>query len=83
MFWVAFSQSNVARSLGAENNAGYKVPIPPGIYGACNLSDIPVHRLVPRAFQLPKALPDGPLHVFEKKKVASLPRTTEAEQLVV
>ena len=80
---VAFSQSNVARSLGAESDAVYASPLPPGTHGACTVSDIPaLHRLVRRAFQLSKALPDELLHVFEKK-IASLPRTTEAERLVV
>lgn len=82
-FWVAFSQSNVARSLGAESDASHAGPIPPGTHGACRVSDIPaLHRLVRRAFQLSKALPDELLHVFEKK-TASLPRTTEAERLVM
>jgi putative restriction endonuclease len=80
---VAFSQSNVARSLGAESEAGSAGPLPTGSHGACTVSDIPaLHRLVRRAFQLSKALPDQLLHVFEKK-VASLPRATEVERLVV
>jgi predicted restriction endonuclease len=37
---------------------------------------------VRRAFQLSKTLPDELLHVFEKR-TATLPRTTEAERLVV
>ena len=82
-FWVAFSQSNVSRSLGAESDVIYAGPLPPGTHGACTVSDIPaLHRLVRRAFQLSKALPDELLHVFEKR-IASLPRTTEAERLVV
>jgi putative restriction endonuclease len=80
---VAFSQSNVARSLGAESDAPSAGPLPTGTHGACTVSDIPaLHRLVRRAFQLSKALPDELLHVFEKK-VASLPRATEVERLVV
>lgn len=81
--WVAFSQSNVARSLGAESEASSAGPLPTGTHGACTVSDIPaLHRLVRRAFQLSKALPDELLHVFEKR-VASLPRATEVERLVV
>ena len=80
---VAFSQSNVARSLGAESDEHSAGPLPTGTHGVCIVSDIPaLHRLVRRAFQLSKALPDELLHVFEKK-TASLPRTTEAERLVV
>jgi putative restriction endonuclease len=80
---VAFSQSNVARSLSAESDVIHAGPLPPGTHGACTVSDIPaLHRLVRRAFQLSKALPDELLHVFEKK-IAALPRTTEAERLVV
>jgi putative restriction endonuclease len=82
-FWVAFSQSNVARSLGVDSNVSYGVPMPPGTHGASAVSDIPaLHRVVRRAFQLSKALPDELLHVFDQK-IASLPRTTEAERLVV
>jgi len=80
---VAFSQSNVARSLGAESDEHSAGPLPTGTHGVCTVSNIPaLHRLVRRAFQLSKALPDELLHVFEKK-VASLPRATEAERLVV
>jgi hypothetical protein len=80
---VAFSQSNVARSLGAESDEHSAGQLPTGTHGVCTVSDVPaLHRLVRRAFQLSKALPDELLHVFEKK-TASLPRTTEAERLVV
>lgn len=41
-----------------------------------------LHRLLRRAFQLSKALPNELLHTFEKQ-VAALPKTTEAERLVV
>lgn len=40
-----------------------------------------LHRLLRRAFQLSKALPDELLHVFEKRTV-NLPKSTEAERLV-
>src|SRR5205823_14686352 len=39
-------------------------------------------RMVRRAFQLSRSLPDELLHVFEAK-TAVLPRATEAERLVV
>jgi putative restriction endonuclease len=81
--WVAFSQSNVARSLGASVDIGPANLLPAGTHGALAVSDIPaLHRLVRRAFQLSKALPDELLHIFEKQ-IASLPRTTEIERLVV
>src|SRR5262245_50688190 len=81
--WVAFSQSNVARSLGAKSDAVSAGPLPTGSNGACAVSEIPaLHRLVRRAFQLSKALPDELLHIFERK-IASLPRATEEERLVV
>ncbi|WP_441288575.1 HNH endonuclease [Sorangium sp. KYC3313] len=41
-----------------------------------------LHRLLRRAFQLSKALPNELLHAFAKQ-VAALPKTTEAERLVV
>ena len=41
-----------------------------------------LHRLLRRAFQLSRTLPDGLLHVFEAE-TANLPRATEAERLVV
>ena len=51
--------------------------------GALLVCDIAaLHRLLRRAFQLSRTLPDGLLHVFEAE-TANLPRTTEAERLVV
>ena len=82
-FLVAFSQSNVARSLGAASDAGSVRSLPAGNHGAFAVSDIPaLHRLVRRAFQLSRTLPDELLHVFERR-IGRLPRTTEAERLVV
>lgn len=82
MFLAAFSQNNVARAL-----VGYGSPVaaslPTGAVGGRIVSDIPtLHRLLRRAFQLSKALPDEILHTFEKK-TANLPQSTEAERLVV
>jgi hypothetical protein len=58
-------------------------PLPPGAGAALTLSDVAsLHRLIRRAFQLSRALPDAPLQVF-LQRTASLPRTTEAERLVV
>ena len=54
-----------------------------GAVGAASVRDIAaLHRLLRRAFQLSRTLPDALLHVFEAR-TANLPRTTEAERLVV
>ena len=80
---VAFSQANVARAVGSELGASRDGFNPPGAQGTVGTSDIPeLHRVVRRAFQLSRSLPDELLHIFEKR-AAALPRTTEAERLVV
>ena len=57
--------------------------LPSGAAGALGVSDIAaLHRLLRRAFQLSRTLPDALLHDF-KAETANLPRTTEAERLVV
>ena len=57
--------------------------LPTGAVGARVVPDIPtLHHLIRRAFQLSKTLPDELLHVFVAR-TASLPRTTEAERLVI
>jgi hypothetical protein len=82
LFLAAVSQQNVVRALG-DHGSAFASPLPPGACGAHGVADMPaLHRLVRRAFQLSKTLPDELLHVFEKK-TAALPRTTEAERLVV
>lgn len=82
VFLVAFSQRNVARALG-EYGTPMAAPLPKGALGGRTVDDIPsLHRLLRRAFQLSKTLPDELLHSFEKQ-TATLPRTTEAERLVV
>jgi hypothetical protein len=56
---------------------------PKGAHGGRTVTDIPsLHHLLRRAFQLSKTLPDELLHSFEKQ-IATLPRTTEIERLVV
>ena len=58
-------------------------PLPGGAAGALSVGDVAaLHRLLRRAFQLSRTLPDALLHAF-KDATASLPRTTEAEGLVV
>jgi putative restriction endonuclease len=79
---AAFSQQNVARALG-EYGTPMAAPLPKGASGGRTVPDIPgLHRLLRRAFQLSKALPNELLHTFEKK-VVGLPKATEAERLVI
>jgi putative restriction endonuclease len=79
---AALSQPGVARAL-ADRGTPPALALPPGAAGAISVADIPtLHRLVRRAFQLSKTLPDELLHTFQEK-TATLPRTTEAERLVV
>ncbi len=79
---AALSQMNVGRAL-SEHGEPISASLPNGAAAALMVSDIPtMHRLLRRAFQLSKTLPDELLHAFEKK-VAKLPQTTEAERLVV
>lgn len=81
-FVAAFSQQNVARALDDYGRPAAQ-PLPAGAAGGRTVLDMPaLHRLLRRAFQLSKALPDELLHTFEKA-TAILPRTTEAERLVI
>ena len=58
-------------------------PLPSGAAGALSVSDVAtLHRLLRRAFQLSRTLPDALLRVFQDE-TANLPRATEAERLVV
>jgi len=58
-------------------------PLPSDAAGAFGVSDIEaLHRLLRRAFQLSRTLPDALLSVFEDE-TADLPRRTETERLVV
>ena len=57
--------------------------LPSGAAGGRSVSDVAaLHRLLRRAFQLSRTLPDALLHVFQGE-TAKLPRATEAERLVV
>jgi hypothetical protein len=79
---AAFSQQNVAGALGEYGNP-MTASMPNGSGGGRIVPDVPtLHRLLRRAFQLSKALPNELLRTFENQ-VAALPRTTEAERLVV
>jgi hypothetical protein len=82
LFLAAFSQQNVARALG-DYGTPMVAPMPIGAAGGRTVPDVPaLHRVLRRAFQLSKALPNELLYAFEKK-VSALPKTTEAERLVV
>lgn len=82
IFVVGFSQLNVARAL-VDHGVAMSAPLPPGAVAGRTVTDIPeLHRLVRRAFQLSRTLPDELLHAFENL-TATLPRATEIERLVV
>lgn len=79
---AAFSHQNVACALG-EYGTPMAAPMPKAAAGGRTVTDVPaLHRLLRRAFQLSRALPNELLHTFEKQ-IAALSRTTEAERLVV
>ncbi|AEI64552.1 HNH endonuclease [Corallococcus macrosporus] len=81
-FVAALSQANVARALDSQGSAT-TCRLPTGALGARCVQDIPsLHRLVRRAFQLSKTLPNELLHRFEEK-TRPLPQTTEAERWVI
>ncbi|UOB54727.1 HNH endonuclease [Burkholderia pyrrocinia] len=82
VFFAAFSQQNVALALG-EYGAPMSEPIPTAAVAGRVVPDVSaLHRLLRRAIQLSKALPNELLHTFEKQ-IATLPQTTEAERLVI
>lgn len=79
---AAFSQQNVSRALD-EYGTPVVAPLPNGAMGCRTVPTVSaLHRLLRRALQLSRALPNELLHTFEKR-VAALPTTTEAERLVV
>lgn len=81
-FLAALSQQNVLNALG-EYGLPIGAPLPQGAAGGRRVPDVPsLHRLLRRVFLLSRALPDELLHTFEKQ-IATLPKTTEAERLVV
>ena len=79
---VATSRADVLNGL-AGLSVGFTDLLPSGAAGALSVSDIAaLHRLLRRAFQLSRTLPDALLQVFEDA-TADLPRATEAERLVI
>lgn len=82
LFMVALSRADVLDAL-PEFGVVLTGAVPDGAAGARSVSDVPaLHRLMRRAFQLSRTLPDELLHIFESE-TKSLPRSTEAERLVV
>ena len=82
LYVVAFSRREVCAAL-PDLGAPWTNPLPSGACAARGLADAAsLHRLIRRAFQLSRALPDAPLQVF-LERTASLPRSTEAQRLVV
>lgn len=82
LYVAAFSQANVAKALD-DHGAPVASPLPPGAVAARTVVDeAELDRMVRRAFQLSRSLPDELLHAFAAK-IEGLPRATEAEQLVV
>jgi hypothetical protein len=82
VYCAALSKMNVANALG-EYGTQFASLMPHGAIVCLSVADIPaLHRLMRRAFQLAKALPDELLHEFENQ-TAGLPRSTEVERLVI
>lgn len=82
VFVAALSQQNVVHAL-SDVGVTYAGSLPAGARGARAVADIPaLHHVVRRAFHLSRTLPDELLHTFISQ-TAPLPRTTEAERLVV
>ncbi len=82
LFVAAFSQFHVSKALG-EHGTSTTSSLPERASAGRVVADIPsLHRMVRRAFQLSRSLPDELLHTFESQ-VARLPRRTEAERLVI
>ena len=81
-FVAAMSRTDVLDGL-AGLGAVFTNPLPSGTAGALSVRDAgALHRLLRRAFQLSRTLPDALLRAFQNE-TAHLPRTTEAERLVV
>ena len=81
-FLAAMSRADVLDGLSGLGVA-FTNPVPSGAAGALSVSDVAtLHRLLRRAFQLSRTLPDA-LHRAFEDETANLPRVTEAERLVV
>ena len=81
-FVAALSRADVLDGLDGLGCASTEA-LPSAASGALAVDDIAaLHVLLRRAFQLSRTLPDALLHAFETE-TANLPRTTEAERVVV
>ena len=81
-FLAAMSRRDVLDGLSGLGVA-FANPVPSGAAAALSVSDVAtLHRLLRRAFQLSRTLPDALLRVFQDETV-NLPRATEAERMVV
>jgi putative restriction endonuclease len=79
---VALSRSNVLRAL-KEFGSPTSDAVPDGACGARSVEDFStLHRLVRRAFQLSRTLPDELLLTFQSQ-TAVLPRSTEVERSII
>ena len=82
VYLAAFSQTNVAAAM-SDYGTPLIAPLPKGAAAGRSVVDIPsLHRLVRRAFQLSKTLPNGLLHSFQHQ-VAAMPMATEIERLQI
>ena len=81
-FLAAMSRVDVVDGL-AELGLAFTNSLPSGAASARSVNDIAaLHRLLRRAFQLSRTLPDALLRTFEDE-TANMPRATEAERRVV
>lgn len=79
---VGLSQLKVAEALMGMVDATV-ISAPLGARAVVRVADVPsLHNVLRRAFQLSRTLPNAPLERFEAK-TKHMPRTTEAERLVV
>lgn len=82
LFLAAFSHANVASALG-EYGTPLVAPLPKGATAGRSVVDIPaLHRLVRRAFNLSRTLPNELYFAFQKQ-VATMPSATEVERLQI
>lgn len=82
VYLAAVSRHNVASAL-SDYGVAHVSPLPDGAAGARCVTSLDVlGQLLYRVIPLARTLPDELLHVFQSK-AAHLPRTTEAERLVV
>lgn len=82
LFVAALSQHNVWAAL-AGHGASFPSPLPVGAVGARGATEFAaLHAMLRRALQLSRTLPHELFRTFTEK-TAGMPRTTEAERLVV